>query len=80
MPIAMLYVSKLLIAAVVALTNMPAPGPAFGDWWARGLLAPVVVLLAIELTLMLTSDLLSRIIRLVDSVLTEMHPIRSASS
>ncbi|MCS6760382.1 MAG: ABC transporter ATP-binding protein, partial [Candidatus Devosia euplotis] len=72
-PIAMLYVGKLIIDAVVGLTNTPSPGPAFADWWASGLLLPIAILLAIELALVLISDLLSRITGLVDSVLAELH-------
>ncbi|MGV8855185.1 MAG: ABC transporter ATP-binding protein [Devosia sp.] len=73
MPIAMLYVSKLLIDEVVRLTGITAPGPAFADWWAAGALTTALVWLGVEMGLVLFSDLLSRITGLVDSVLAELH-------
>ena len=59
-PVAMLYVGKLIIDEVVRLTTIPTPGPGFGDWWASGVLTPVVALLALELALVVGSDLLAR--------------------
>jgi len=72
-PVAALYVGKLIIDEVVRLTGLPPPGPAFGDWWASGLLTPIVTLLALELALVLASDIISRATGLVDSILSELH-------
>ena len=72
-PIAMLYVGKLIVDEVVRLTGLTAPGPTFADWWGSGALTTIVLLLGLELALVLGSDLLNRIIGLVDSVLAELH-------
>ncbi|MBD8066916.1 ABC transporter ATP-binding protein [Devosia sp. PTR5] len=72
-PVAALYVGKLIIDEVVRLTSLPPPGPGFGDWWASGALTTVVELLAIELVLVLLTDVLTRATGLVDSVLSELH-------
>ena len=72
-PIAMLYVGKLIIDEVVRLTGTTPPGPTFADWWNQGALAPVLTLLAIELALVIVSDLLARATGLVDAVLSELH-------
>ena len=73
MPVAMLYVSKLLIDEVVRLTGITPPGPAFSDWWSAGALNGALLWLGVELALVLFSDLLSRTTGLVDSVLSELH-------
>jgi ATP-binding cassette subfamily B protein len=72
-PIAMLYVGKLIIDEVVRLTTTATPGPSFADWWTSGALSTIVTLLALELALVVGSDLLSRATGLVDSVLSELH-------
>jgi len=72
-PVAMLYVGKLIIDEVVRLSTGTAPGPDFTDWWGSGLLTHIIVLLALELVLVVASDLLARATGLVDSVLSELH-------
>jgi ATP-binding cassette subfamily B protein len=72
-PLAMLFVAKLIIDEVVRLTTVAPPGPEFWDWWSSGTLTPMLVLLAIELGLVLVSDLLVRATGLVDAVLSELH-------
>lgn len=72
-PIAMLYVAKLIIDEVVRLTGIAAPGPALADWWSSGALNTVLALLAVELALVVASDLLARATGLVDTVLSELH-------
>ncbi|HUH77416.1 MAG TPA: ABC transporter ATP-binding protein [Devosia sp.] len=72
-PIAMLYVGKLIIDEVVRLSTAPSPGANFGEWWSSGALTTMAILLAVELALVLVSDLISRATGLVDSVLSELH-------
>jgi ATP-binding cassette subfamily B protein len=72
-PLAMLFVAKLIIDEVVRLSTIAPPGESFTDWWASGVLTPVLVLLAIELVLVIVSDLLARGTGLVDAVLSELH-------
>jgi ATP-binding cassette subfamily B protein len=72
-PVAMLYLGKLIIDEVLRLTTIPTPGSSFADWWASGVLTPIIALLALELALVVGSDLLARATGLVDSVLSELH-------
>jgi ATP-binding cassette subfamily B protein len=72
-PIAMLYVAKLIIDEVVRLTTIAPPGASFDEWWAGGALTSIVSLLALELALVIGSDLLARVTGLVDAVLSELH-------
>lgn len=72
-PIAMLYVGKLIIDEVVRLTSLSAPGPGFAEWWASGALTTIIGLLALELALVIFSDLLARATGLADAVLSELH-------
>ncbi len=72
-PVAMLYVGKLIIDEVVRLTAAPAPGADLAGWWASGELSAVAALLALELALVIATDLLARSTTLVDSTLGELH-------
>jgi ATP-binding cassette subfamily B protein len=73
-PIAKLYVGKLIIDEVVRLTtNPPLPGADFSTLWASGELSAVAVLLAVELLLVVVTDLLTRATSLVDTILGELH-------
>jgi ATP-binding cassette subfamily B protein len=72
-PVVTLFVGKLIIDEVVRLTGEPSAGPAFADWWASGRLTRITELLAIELALVIGTDLLSRATSLVDAVLGELH-------
>lgn len=72
-PIAMLYVGKLIIDEVVRLTGISSPGHEIADWWASGALTTIIALLALELALVIGSDLLARATGLVDSILSELH-------
>jgi len=72
-PIAMLYMAKLIVDEVVRLSSTSAPGPGFSDWWASGALSHIVVLLLLELALVVGSDLLNRATGLVDAILSELH-------
>jgi len=64
-PVAMLYVGKLIIDEVVRLTAIVPPGPGFGEWWSSGVLSTIAWLLAVELLLVIVSDLLARATGLV---------------
>ena len=72
-PVAMLYVGKLIIDEVVRLTAAPAPAASLAGWWASGELTAVAALLALELALVIATDLLARSTTLVDSTLGELH-------
>jgi ATP-binding cassette subfamily B protein len=71
LPVATLFVGKLIIDEVVMLTqtaNVPDGGR---DWIARGLLDRIGWLLALEFGLAVMSDVLGRTVSLIDSLLSE---------
>ena len=65
LPIATLYVGKLIIDEVVTLAGVP------GVTWASGMLDRLAWLLALEFCLAVSSDVFGRLVSLVDSLLSE---------
>lgn len=72
LPVAMLYVGKLIIDAAVRLSQHDAGFPPFGEALSSGLLSPLLGLLALEFGLAIASDLLGRIVSYADSLLSEL--------
>lgn len=71
LPVATLYVGKLIIDEVVLLAGTPeAPGTLSG-WLGSGLIDRLAWLLAIELLLAIAADVLGRLVSLLDSLLAE---------
>lgn len=71
LPVVMLYVGKLIIDEVVALAQAPRPGESFEEWRQSGALARITMLIAIEFGLAIVSDILTRLVGLVDTLLSE---------
>jgi ATP-binding cassette subfamily B protein len=71
LPVATLYVGKLIIDEVVRQAQAGGAPGSLGDWMASGRLRHLGVLLAIEFGLAVLSDVLGRIVSLVDSLLSE---------
>ena len=71
MPIATLYIGKLIIDEVVALVQRPGNPNTLGDWFESGLLTPLILLLAAEFVLAVFADVLGRVVSLIDSLLSE---------
>ena len=71
LPIATLYVGKLIIDEVVALAQTPNAPSGIGEWFAQGLLDRIGWLLAIEFGLAVLSDVLGRTVSYLDSLLSE---------
>ena len=69
LPLAMLYVGKLIIDAVVQLTRLPAP---------ERVLTPVLTLVALEFGLVLLADALGRGVALLDSLLGDLFANQSS--
>ena len=69
LPLAMLYVGKLIIDAVVGLTRLPAP---------ERVLRPVLTLVALEFGLVLLADALGRGVALLDSLLGDLFANQSS--
>jgi ATP-binding cassette, subfamily B, bacterial len=78
LPIATLYVGKLIVDDVVRLVQMPGRPETLAQWWHSGLLNGLAILLAIEFALAISADILGRIVALVDSLLSER--VSNASS
>jgi ATP-binding cassette subfamily B protein len=73
LPIATLYVGKLIIDEAVRLAGHPPAGAStFLEWYASGALRPLLMLLALEFGLAVLSDVLGRIVALVDALLSEL--------
>jgi ATP-binding cassette, subfamily B, bacterial len=71
LPVVILYVGKLIIDEVVALAQAPRPGASFDAWMESGALARITALVAIEFGLAIASDVLTRLVGLVDALLSE---------
>ena len=71
LPVATLYVGKLIIDEVVLLSKSPLPGGDLREWLASGVLDRIAWLLALEFGVAVLSDLLGRSVSLLDSLLSE---------
>jgi len=71
LPVATLYVGKLIIDEVVRLGRLPDPPGDLSAWLASGLARTVILLLLCELALAILSDLLGRLVSLFESLLAE---------
>src|SRR5664279_6050768 len=71
LPVATLYVGKLIIDEVVRLVQAPHAVEGLQQWVASGLLDRIAWLLAIEFGLAVLSDVLGRAVSLLDSLLSE---------
>ena len=71
LPVVTLYVGKLIIDEVVARALMPGAPTTLGDWYASGLLDRLLWLLGAEFGLAVLSDVLGRLVSLLDALLSE---------
>ncbi len=71
LPVATLYVGKLIIDEVVALAQALPPGEDLRQWFVSGLLDRISALLVLEFGLAILSDFLGRAVSLLDSLLSE---------
>jgi len=71
LPVATLYVGKLIIDEVVLLVQAPGTPDEIEQWIASGLLDRIGWLLALEFGLAVCSDVLGRAVSLLDSLLSE---------
>jgi ATP-binding cassette subfamily B protein len=78
LPVVALYIGKLIIDDVVQLVGMPDRPATLREWLASGLLNGLGMLLLAEFGLALLSDILGRVVSLVDSLLSER--VTNASS
>jgi ATP-binding cassette subfamily B protein len=78
LPVATLFVGKLIIDDVVLLVQMPGKPVTLQQWWDSGHLNWLGLLLAAEFALAVLADVLGRIVSLIDSLLSER--VTNASS
>ncbi|HEX3137722.1 MAG TPA: ABC transporter ATP-binding protein, partial [Casimicrobiaceae bacterium] len=71
LPVATLYVGKLIIDEVIALTRLPNPPGTLREWFDAGELNRIGMLLAVEFGLAVLSDVLGRAVSLLDSLQSE---------
>ncbi len=71
LPVATLYVGKLIIDEVVRLVGAGGATDSLASWFSSGLLDHLIALLALELGLAVFSDGLGRFVSLLDSLLAE---------
>jgi ATP-binding cassette subfamily B protein len=71
LPVATLYVGKLIIDEVVLLAGGPSANDTLREWFASGALDRIGWLLALEFALAVGSDVLGRVVSLLDSLLSE---------
>ncbi|MCW5718506.1 MAG: ABC transporter ATP-binding protein [Bauldia sp.] len=71
LPVATLYMAKLIIDEVVMLAQLPDRPGDFSGWLDSGLLDRLTVLLLVEFGLAVLNDVLGRVVSLVDSLLSE---------
>jgi len=71
LPVVTLYVGKLIIDEVVALTQAAGAPPSVVEWLHQGLLDRILWLLALEFGLAVLSDVLGRTVSYFDSLLGE---------
>ena len=72
LPVAMLYLGKLIIDEAIRLVGTGVVGDGFAQAWGTGQLDHLALLLAAELGLAILSDLLGRTVSYCDQVLSEM--------
>ncbi len=78
LPIATLYIGKLIIDDVVLLVRMPGKPETLQQWLDSGLLNLLGLLLLAEFALAVLADILGRVVSLIDSLLSER--VTNASS
>ncbi|WP_414495445.1 ABC transporter ATP-binding protein [Stenotrophomonas maltophilia] len=72
LPVAMLYVGKLIIDTALHLSQHGAGFPPLSEALSSGLLNPLLGLLALEFGLAIASDLLGRLVSYADALLSEL--------
>lgn len=71
LPVLALFIGKLIIDDVVALTQLTDRPSTLLGWWDAGLLDRLAWLIGIEFALAVISDILGRVVSLFDSLLSE---------
>jgi len=70
-PVATLFIGKLIIDEVVRLASSPSTPATLQAWWDSGLLDRLAMLVALEFAIAVLSDVVGRVVDLVDGLLSE---------
>ncbi|MDO5703967.1 MAG: ABC transporter ATP-binding protein [Paracoccus sp. (in: a-proteobacteria)] len=70
-PVTVLWIAKLILDEVVRLAALPDRPETLTGWWESGLVDHLVTLVLLELAIGIASDVIGRLVRLVDSLLQE---------
>jgi len=73
LPVVTLYVGKLIVDEAVRLVALGVGAQTLPQMWHGGVLDHLLMLLALEFALAVISDILGRIVGLVDSLLSELY-------
>jgi ATP-binding cassette subfamily B protein len=71
-PVVTLYIGKLIIDEVIRVAQLPALPGSVGDWIASGLADRLLWLVGVEFALAVLSDVLGRVVGLLDALLSEL--------
>ena len=77
-PVVTLWIGKLIIDEVIVLAQAPGAPQALLDWYRSGMLDRLLWLLLAEFGLAVLSDLLGRLVSLLDSLLSEKFSIATS--
>lgn len=78
LPVAALFIGKLIIDDVVLLLQQPDRPATLEQWWHSGRIDGLVILILAEFALAIVDDVLRRVVSLVDGMLSEL--VNNASS
>jgi ATP-binding cassette subfamily B protein len=78
LPVVTLYVGKLIIDEVIRIAQAQQALSGLDEWLGSGALDRVLMLLAVEFGLAVLSDVLGRVISLLDSLLSEQFSNRTS--
>jgi ATP-binding cassette, subfamily B, bacterial len=78
LPVATLFVGKLIVDEVVRLAAAGHGQDGLREWLASGRIDHLLVLLAVELVLAVLSDVLGRVVSLLDGLLSERFSITTS--
>ncbi|HUR82132.1 MAG TPA: ABC transporter ATP-binding protein [Thermoanaerobaculia bacterium] len=71
LPVVLLFVGKLIIDEVIALASRHDGPSTLSAWWHSGAIDRLAMLIGLELAVAVLSDVIGRIVSLVDSLLSE---------
>lgn len=78
LPVSALWIGKLIIDEVVRLSEMPDRPTDFWGWWGSDALELLIIYILAEFALAILSDVLGRVVGLVDTLLSDRLTMSSS--